>query len=609
MIRSPRARRTGRLPALAGLAGVGVLTGTLALGAGAAWADAASPPCVTPGIDSGTITPPLPGLLVNAGTATVTVTGRTTGACGYAANASLHYWAANPTWHEATSSAQLGANPRPAGSVSKDEPAGATQTTYTVKVPASGEVWVGVKYRIPDKAPDLGFGVNESALLPSRVVVRTPPVINPPPPLLPHDNTNTPLTGTAWPGDTVTVRDQNGKVVCTAMADAAGRWNCTAAQRFPNGATSLTVSEKGTGANNPAYPGLSDATLPDLAGNTVGTHVITSDPAVTKGIDEPTPYRGQVVTYTVTATNNGPDTAVDVSVGDALPAGLQYVSHTVTAGSFDPAAGIWSGIGNLAKGDKQTLTLKAKVTERGRFTNPAAVRATGATDGTRISRLTGADGVPDWNLDATNDRDEAVLMTIPTADPRITKTVDRSRLRVGQIATYTIVASNNGPDTALGVTVSDLQSDGLQVLSATADVGTVDVGARIWTIGPLRVGDTATLTVRARITDHGSLENLARIRATGATDGTRSSARGNVITTNDTARAVVTTPQSAVTPVGDTTEPSPDGQELPVAAGEDDALPVTGPAAAPAMLAGLVAMLGGLTLLLARRRRPLGRHR
>jgi uncharacterized repeat protein (TIGR01451 family) len=592
------------LHAIGAVTGLGVLTVALAFTATPAQADAASPTCASPGIDSGTITPPLPGVLVNTGTASVTVTGKTDGACGYAADGTLHYWAANPTWNEAPTSARLGANPTAAGSVVKAEATGTTDTTYTVSVPASGEVWVGVKYRIPDKAPNLGFGVNESALVPTRIVVRMPPAIDPPPPLLPHDNANTPLTGTAWPGDTVTVKDQNGNVVCTAVADASGKWSCTAAKTFPNGRTGLSVAEHGTGPNNPAYPGLSDADLADLPGNTVDTRVITADPAVTKDLDDPTPYFGQEVVYTINATNNGPDTAVDVTVADALPDGLQYVSHTVTAGTFDPASGAWTGIGDLAKGDKETLTIHAKVVKRGRITNPAVVKATGATDGTRVSRLTGADGVPDWNLDATNDRDEASLVTTPTADPRITKTVDRARLRIGEIATYTIVASNNGPDTAVGVTVADLSPRGLELISATPDVGRFDDATSTWTIGALRMGDTATLTIRARVTAAGPLENLARIHATGASDGLRSSTRGDVVTTNDTARAVVTTPQAATAPTSGTTTP------LPVEAGTEESgtLPVTGPAAAPALLVGLLTTLAGLALLMVRRR-PRGLHR
>jgi uncharacterized repeat protein (TIGR01451 family) len=196
----------------------------------------------------------------------------------------------------------------------------------------------------------------------------------------------------------------------------------------------------------------------------------------------------------------------------------------------------------------------------------------------------------------------ASLVTTPTADPRITKTVDKPRLHVGEIATYTIVASNNGPDTATGVTVTDLSPAGLELIYAIPDVGTFDMASATWTIGSLPMGDTATLTVRARVTGHGTLENLARINATGATDGTRRSTRGDVITTNDTARAVVTTPQAAM-PVS---APVPTEPEETT---ETEVLPVTGPAAAPALLIGLLTTLGGLALLTVRRRRPVARHR
>jgi hypothetical protein len=116
------------------------------------------------------------------------------------------------------------------------------------------------------------------------------------------------------------------------------------------------------------------------------------------------------------------------------------------------------------------------------------------------------------------------------------------------------------------------------------------------------MGQTATLTVQARVTGHGTLENLARIGATGASDGTRSSRRGDVLTTNDTARAVVTTPQAAM-PVS-----APVSAE-PAETTEPEVLPVTGPAAAPALLIGLLTTLVGLALLTVRRRRPAARHR
>ena len=41
------------------------------------------------------------------------------------------------------------------------------------------------------------------------------------------------------------------------------------------------------------------------------------------------------MTFTVTLTNNGPDTATGVQVTDLLPAGLSFVSATPSQGSYD----------------------------------------------------------------------------------------------------------------------------------------------------------------------------------------------------------------------------------------------------------------------------------
>jgi uncharacterized repeat protein (TIGR01451 family) len=570
-------------------------------------ADAGSPACPTPQVFSGTILPPFVGstggAIVNAGTPTFTFTASTTDACGWSAlGPSLHFWAPDPTWHMAPTSAGLGLTSFPPSSVTKTEDTGTTASTFDVVPPASGVVFVGVHYVIPDDSIALGFGINQSATIPDRLVVRVAPTINPIPLVLPHDNANTPLDGTAWPGDTVTVRDGKGNVVCTAVADSTtGAWSCVATATFPDGLTSLTVTETGTGANNVAFPGLSDAALPDLTGNTVDTDVITSDPAITKVVDDPTPHFGQQVVYTITATNNGPDTAVNVSVTDPLPAGVTHVSHTTTAGTFDPVAGTWSGIGDLAPGAVQTLTITATVTQRGIINNAAIVVATGATDGLRTTNLTGADGIEDWNTNTANDSAEAQLATVPAADVAVTKTVDRATAGVGDIVTFTITVTNLGPDTAMGVVADDAVPVGLELQSATPDVGTFNSATGRWTIGDMAAGATAHLVIVAKVTAPSHLENIVIVSDTGATDGTMSSTEGDD-PTNNTARAAVDAAE-VEPPVPTTTTAAAPPPPAPAV------LPATGSGFGPvekAAMAFTIASLGVVLVLVARPRR---RHR
>ena len=67
-----------------------------------------------------------------------------------------------------------------------------------------------------------------------------------------------------------------------------------------------------------------------------------------KTVSTATPPFGAAVTFTVTVTNNGPDTAAAVSVIDALPPGLTLVSATPAPGTY--VGGLWT-VGSVASGD------------------------------------------------------------------------------------------------------------------------------------------------------------------------------------------------------------------------------------------------------------------
>ena len=87
-----------------------------------------------------------------------------------------------------------------------------------------------------------------------------------------------------------------------------------------------------------------------------------ADLSVTKTVDRTAPLIGDIVTYTVTVSNAGPDTAPAVAVDDALPAGLTLVSAGASSGSYsDPT---WN-VGSLASGAQATLTIRARVTDSG----------------------------------------------------------------------------------------------------------------------------------------------------------------------------------------------------------------------------------------------------
>ena len=75
-----------------------------------------------------------------------------------------------------------------------------------------------------------------------------------------------------------------------------------------------------------------------------------------------TPDEGDVVTFEITVTNNGPDTATNVSLTDLLPPGLTATAGNGVAsqGTYNPVTGLWT-IGTVASGSTVTLTLEGTV--------------------------------------------------------------------------------------------------------------------------------------------------------------------------------------------------------------------------------------------------------
>ncbi|MBI2780064.1 MAG: SBBP repeat-containing protein [Gammaproteobacteria bacterium] len=93
-----------------------------------------------------------------------------------------------------------------------------------------------------------------------------------------------------------------------------------------------------------------------------------ADLAVTK-TGTPNPVTaGSNLTYTITVTNNGPDTATGVTLRDALPAGGTLISASPSQGS---CSGATCALGTLNKGASATLTIVMIPTAAGTLSNAA----------------------------------------------------------------------------------------------------------------------------------------------------------------------------------------------------------------------------------------------
>jgi uncharacterized repeat protein (TIGR01451 family) len=238
-------------------------------------------------------------------------------------------------------------------------------------------------------------------------------------------------------------------------------------------------------------------TTPDpTPGNNTSTAVtqvdISADVAVQKTVTPDTGVLvGQQVTFTVSVSNNGPNTATNVIVTDVLPAGLVPGTATPSQGTYNPATGRWT-IGALPVGAPAvTLTIPATVTLPGSLTNTAT--KTGQQE-------------PDPN--SANDSAVASINAAPSADVGVAKMVDNPSPSVGTNVVFTVLALNNGPTAVTNLVLTDLLPAGLTLQGVpAASQGSYDTGTGQWAVGNLAVSGSATLSIIARVDAAGPLVN------------------------------------------------------------------------------------------------------
>jgi len=111
-----------------------------------------------------------------------------------------------------------------------------------------------------------------------------------------------------------------------------------------------------------------------------GPDVEEADLSISKS-DSPDPVdEGDDITYTITVTNNGPDTAVGVDVDDNLPDGLTLVSASTTQGTCNSSDPVHCDIGDLDDGEDATVTIVATVDDDDTEEDDESVSNTATTD-------------------------------------------------------------------------------------------------------------------------------------------------------------------------------------------------------------------------------------
>ena len=228
-------------------------------------------------------------------------------------------------------------------------------------------------------------------------------------------------------------------------------------------------------------------------------------PQDTTGVDlaltasvTPTNYvQYENVTYTITVTNMGTDTAHNVTVSAGLPNGVVYTSSTVSQGEYNLFFERFD-VGTLAPGQSATLTLVLfpLVTDSS-IVNFFQVMSADEDD---------TDSTPGNDTDNTPNEDDEALITIigppqppqggTDADLSLFASVDSSNFDAYENVTYHLILVNNGPDAADSITVSAELPEGF-VYAGDSIMGAGNAQYNLfferWEIDYLEAGDTARL--------------------------------------------------------------------------------------------------------------------
>ena len=266
------------------------------------------------------------------------------------------------------------------------------------------------------------------------------------------------------------------------------------------------------GSDIDTNPDNNNDTIPNITANPIVDLEITKEANVTNG----SVHYGDKISFTITVRNNGPCDATNVNVSEVLSPILHMYNYDATPGTtYD--GHIWY-IGDLANGDWCQLVIYANVTSLGNITNVVVVNST--EDDTNKSNNNAS--IP--NITAEPIVDLRINKTVGLFNLSTYETVDiiGTDVNVTNVLIFTLTVVNDGPCNATNVYIREPLSDKLRMCEVYDNV-TDPTGNKqgwnaskyanygydgyTWVIGNMTVGESATLTIVARIVYSGIIEN------------------------------------------------------------------------------------------------------
>ncbi len=212
---------------------------------------------------------------------------------------------------------------------------------------------------------------------------------------------------------------------------------------------------------------------------------------------------GDTVTLEVTITNNGPNDATGVSFRDIQLGGLSFDDVSLIPGGCSINGNVLDcdSIGTIVDGGSVTFTFTMIADVPGFWSDIATV-SSDVEDHQIANNTTGSQ--------------IAVEVSPDSADLELTKTASVNSIQAGGTVTYTLSITNNGPDDADSVVVTDYTTaSGGAIGAITPPVGCNAVINGVFTcnIPTIVSGDTETLTYSVGTVAPGTINDIASVSA------------------------------------------------------------------------------------------------
>jgi uncharacterized repeat protein (TIGR01451 family) len=244
-----------------------------------------------------------------------------------------------------------------------------------------------------------------------------------------------------------------------------------------------TAAMAGTTTANTATRTAQDQYNSNAASSTEKVYTKLANVVITNTVNQSTLNVGDKATFTITVTNTGPDPA-NIKITDLLSQLPTGFTATPSTGTY--TNGIWT-ITNLPTNTPATLTLTGTITAAQAGTT---ITNTATETQTEYPKTV---PIPNASIYINNEADIALTQTINGVTGSI------PQVNVGDIVTYIVTATNNGPNTAHNIIISDI-APALEDLTITPSNGSGTYSNGIWTINSLTQGAFATLTITGKAT-------------------------------------------------------------------------------------------------------------